>query len=194
MHQKKILTTAQREAITAKYQRRIIELGIPLFGPPDDEELPAPNAKSQELQQRILDATIQLLETEAPPADEEAPRHRKPGDLVRTAERLRAEEVDLPDPSLDREEIAASLEKHAHFERAQVAFGNEMDAVTIEALEGLFPILVALREFVVDVFHVVKEWAEEDPDGPAGEYYQEMKRAWRKGAGRSRGKAGAIPM
>jgi hypothetical protein len=85
---KKILTQEERDAITAKYQRRIIELGIPIFGPPAEGELgpdvlpfPDPHAeeraaaaaqgraKAQELQDRIVEATIQLLEA-APPPDE----------------------------------------------------------------------------------------------------------------------------
>jgi hypothetical protein len=210
MHQKKNLTTAEREAITAKYQRRIIELGIGLFGPPDEGEetfganvvpFPDPNAeahaaaaersqaKAHEFQCRIIDATIQLLETEAPPLDEEAPPHRKPGDLIRTADRLRTHDVDLPDPTLDREEVAASLDTHAKFEKAKVAFGAKMDAVALEAITGLLPILEAVKIFVLDVFHVIKEWAQEDPDGPGAELYRDMNRAWRKGAGRSRGRS-----
>lgn len=37
--QKKKLTEAEREAIALKYKRRIIELGIPIFGVPPEEEL-----------------------------------------------------------------------------------------------------------------------------------------------------------
>jgi hypothetical protein len=193
MEQKRKLTDAEREAIAAKYQRRIIELGTPIFGPLMEDGEGAPNIvpfadpKSQELERRIIDATIRLLET-APPADEETPPHRKPGDLNRTAERLRAGEVDLPDPDLDREEVAASFDRHADFARAKIAFGQEMDAVTEEALAGLLPILLALKDFAADLLNVVKQWAREDPDGPAVEYYREMNRAWRQGAGRSRGK------
>jgi hypothetical protein len=208
MKQKRQLTQTEREAITAKYQRRIIELGTPIFGPPDEQDeesganvmpFPDPNAeglamaaergraKAEEFQRRILDATIQMLET-APPLDEEPPPHRKPGDLVRTANRLMAGEVDLPDPDLDRGEVAASLEAHAEFERAKLAFGEEMDAVTLEALSGLLPILEVVKSFALDVFHEVKRWAEEDPDGPAAEYCRELNRAWRQGAGRSRGR------
>lgn len=186
MHQKKILTEAERDAITAKYQRRILELGTAVFGPPDEViEEREPNAKAQELQRRIMDASIQFLE--AAPADYvgTAP-HRKPGDLNRTAERLRGEEVDLPD-GFDREEEAALLEEHAEFARAEIDFGHEMDAVALEALTGLLPILETVRKFVIDILHVVKEWAQEDPEGPGAEYYRELNRAWRQGAGRSRG-------
>src|SRR5437763_1408959 len=128
MDEKKKLTEEERAAIAAKYKRRIIELGTPLFGSaerwfvlgPDVEAIPDPyaearavaaeqsRAKSEEFLQRITDATIHLMEA-APPVDEEPPQHRKPGDLSRTAERLRAGKVDLPDPALDREEVAASL-------------------------------------------------------------------------------------
>ena len=205
-HLKKILTQAERDAITAKYQRRLIELGIPLFGLPEEGEL-APElgafsdpdadaraigrergrAKAEEFQRRILDATIQLLETPRPPADEETPPHRKPGELNRTAERIRLSEVDLPDPALDREQVAASFDAHAELERAKIAFGQQMDAVTLEAIAGLLPILEAVKSFALDVFHEVKRWAEEDPDGPGAEMYEQLNRAWRKGAGRSRG-------
>lgn len=206
MHQKKVLTQAERDAITAKYQRRIIELGIPIFGPPDPAwaasvniaPFPDPNAeeraaaaeagraKAAELQRRIIDATIQLLET-MPPPDELRPAHRKPGDLDRTAARVRAGEVDVPE-GFDREEVAASFDAHADFARAQIAFGQEMDAVTVEALAGLLPMLEAVKNFALDVFHEVKRWEEEDPDGPAADLYHDMNRAWRKGAGRSRGR------
>ena len=206
MQQKKILTQAERDAITAKYQRRIIELGIPIFGPPDEGELgpnvlpfPDPHAdertaaaeegraKAQELQDRIVDATIQLLEA-APPPDELRPAHRKPGDLDRTAARLRAGEVDLPE-GFDREEVAASFDAHANFARKEIAYGQEMEAVALEALTGLLPVLEALKNFALDVFHEVKRWAEEDPDGPGADLYRDLNRAWRKGAGRSRGRS-----
>jgi hypothetical protein len=196
MDEKRKLTDAEREAIAAKYQRRILELGTAVFGPPEVAEgepasnvlpFPDPNAeKAQELERRIIDATIQLLEA-APPEDEVTPPNRKPGDLHRTAERLRAEEVDLPDPDLDREKAAASFDQHAAFEKQKIAFGREMDAVTLEALEGLVPILEAVKKLALDLFHEVKRWAEEDPEGPAAEYYRELYRAWRQGAGRSRG-------
>ena len=194
MHQKKQLTLQEREAIAAKYQRRIIELGTPIFGPPEDgafssNVVPFPNPKADELLSRILEASKQLLEA-APPLDEEPPAHRKPGDLVRTAERLRAGEVDLPDPTLDREEVADSLESHAEFERAKLAFGEEMDAITLEALAGLEPILHAVVNFALDVFHEVKRWAEEDPEGPGADLYRDLNRARRQGAGRSRGRKG----
>ena len=205
MDQQKKLTDAEREAIAAKYQRRIIELGTPIFGPPDEDEVlgldvlpfPDPNAearamavergraKTLEFERRIIDATIQLFEA-APPRDEEAPPHRKPGHLNRTAERIRAGEVDLPDPDLDREEVAASFDRHAEFEREQLAFGKEMDAVTNEALDGLIPVLLALKDFMAGVLNIVKQWAQEDPDGPAAGYYRELNRAWRQGVGRSR--------
>lgn len=204
MAQQKKLTDAEREAITAKYQRLIIELGTPIFGPPDEGELgpdvlpfPDPNAearamavergraKAEEFERRIIDATIRLFEA-APPPDEEAPPHRKPGHLNRTAERLRAGEVDLPDPDLDREEVAASLDRYAAFEREELAFGQEMNAVTNEALDGLIPILLALKDFAVGALMIVKQWAQEDPEGPAAGYYREMNRAWRQGFGRSR--------
>jgi hypothetical protein len=129
-----------------------------------------------------------LLETEPPPAGEETPAHRKPGDLNRTAERLRNDEVDLPDPSLDREQVAASFDAHATFERATIDFGKKMDAVALEALNGLLPMLEAIRAFALNVFHEVKRWAEEDPEGPGAELFDQMNRAWRKGAGRSRGR------
>jgi len=202
---KKILTQAERDAITAKYQRRIIELGIPIFGPPAEGELgsdvlPVPDphaeeraaaaaqgrAKAQELQDRIVDATIQLLEA-APPPDELRPAHRKPGDLDRTAARLRADEVDVPE-GFDREEVAASFDAHAGFARAEIAYGHAMDAVALEALTGLLTIVEAVRDFVIEVFHEVKRWAEEDPDGPGADLYRELNKAWRKGAGRTRGK------
>ncbi|HEV8432884.1 MAG TPA: hypothetical protein VGR95_05680 [Thermoanaerobaculia bacterium] len=205
MQQKKVLTQQERDAITAKYQRRIIELGIPVFGPPDEGDLgpnvvpfPDPNAeerataaeagraKAQEFQDRIVDATIQLLET-APPPDELRPAHRKPGDLDRTAARLRAHEVDLPE-GFDPEQEAATFEGQAKFSRAQIAFGQEMDAVALEALTGLLPILEAVRDFALNVFHEVKRWAEEDPDGPGADLYRELNKARRKGAGRSRGR------
>jgi len=205
MQQKKVLTQQERDAITAKYQRRIIELGIPVFGPPDEGDLgpnvvpfPDPNAeeraiaveagraKAQEFQDRIVDATIQLLET-APPPDELRPAHRKPGDLERTAARLRAHEVDLPE-GFDPEQEAATFEGQAKFSRAQIAFGQEMDAVALEALTGLLPILEAVRDFALNVFHEVKRWAEEDPDGPGADLYRELNKARRKGAGRSRGR------
>jgi hypothetical protein len=189
MHEQKKLTEAEREAIAAKYQRRIIELGTPIFGPPEEDGailVSSPDPKAQELQLRIIDATIQLLEA-APPQDEETPHHRKPGDLHRTADRLREGEVDLPD-GFDREEAAAAFDRHAQFEEEKIAFGHEMDAVALEALAGLLPILERVNTFVFDVFHEMKRWAEEDPDGPGVGYYQEMARAWRKGAGRSRGK------
>src|SRR5947209_7485234 len=141
MDQQKKLTQAERDAITEKYQRRIIELGTPIFGPPDALTISEPNAKSQEFQRRIVDATIQLMEA-APPPDEETPPHRRPGDLNRTAARLRAGEVDLPDPTLDREQEAASFDRHADFARAEIAFGHEMDAVAAEALTGLLPVLM----------------------------------------------------
>lgn len=189
MDQKKQLTAEEREAITAKYQRRILELGTPIFGPPEESEatnvVSFPNPKPQELQRRIIDATIELLEA-APPEDEETPHHRKPGDLHRTAERLREGDVDLPDPTLDREAVADSFDQHAEFERQKIAFGHEMDAVAVEALEGLLPILETLKNFAIDVLHEMKRWAEEDPDGPGAEYYRAMDRAWRQGAGRSR--------
>ena len=191
MDQKKKLTDAEREAITAKYERRIIELGTPIFGPPDEgAEARAiateqSRAKSQEFERRIIDATIQLLEA-APPLDEEPPPHRRPGELNRTAERLRAGEVDLPDPDLDREEVAASLDRHAEFERKKVAFGGEMDSVANEAIAGLLPVVLALKAFATELLHIVKEWAQEDPEGPAAGYYRDMNRAWRQGAGRSR--------
>jgi hypothetical protein len=194
MDQKKRLTDAEREAITAKYQRRIIELGTPLFGPPDEGPeartiaTEQSRAKSQEFEQRIIDAAIQLLEA-APPLDEEPPPHRRPGELNRTAERLRAGEVDLPDPDLDREEVAASLDRHAEFERKKVAFGGEMDAVTNEALDGLLPVILALKDYATELLHIVKEWAQEDPEGPAAGYFRDLNRAWRQGAGRSRGRA-----
>jgi len=186
MHQKMKLTEAEREAIAAKYQRRIIELGTPIFGPPDGDLniVPFADPKSQEFQRRIMDATLGLLEA-APPLDEETPPHRKPGDLNRTAERLRAGEVDLPDPSLDREEVAASFDKHAEFARKKVAFGAEMDAVANEALAGLLPVLLALKDFATELLQIVKEWAREDPDGPAAGYFRDMNRAWRQGAGRA---------
>lgn len=38
-HQNRKLTQAERDAITAKYQRRLIELGIPIFGLPEEGEL-----------------------------------------------------------------------------------------------------------------------------------------------------------
>jgi hypothetical protein len=205
MQQKKVLTQQERDAITAKYQRRIIELGIPVFGPPDEGDLgpnvvpfPDPNAeeraiaaeagraKAQEFQDRIVDATIQLLET-APPPDELRPAHRKPGDLERTAARLRAHEIDLPE-GFDPEQEAATFEGQAKFSRAQIAFGQEMDAVALEALTGLLPILEAVRDFALNVFHEVKRWAEEDPDGPGADLYRELNKARRKGAGRSRGR------
>lgn len=207
MEQQKKLTDAEREAIAAKYQRRIIELGTPIFGPPEEAELgpnvlpfPDPDAearaiaaersraKAKEFQLRIIDATIELLEA-APPLDEEPPPHRRPSELNRTAERLRAGEVDLPDPDLDRFEVADSLDRHAEFERTKVAFGSEMDAVAYEALTGLLPVLLALKDFAAEVMKVVKEWAREDPDGPAAGYYRDLNRAWRQGAGRSRGKS-----
>ena len=196
MYQKKKLTQAERDAITEKYRLRIIELGTPIFGPPDGPEeldpnvLPFPNpnsAKAQELVRRIIDATIELLEA-VPPLDEETPHHRKPGDLNRTAERLREGEVDLPDPHLDREEVAVSFDRHADFARAKIAFGNAMDAVTLEALAGLLPILERVRDFAFDVLHEVKRWAEEDPEGPGAQYYREMNHARKQGAGRSRGR------
>ena len=205
MQQKRILTQMERDAITAKYQRRIIELGIPIFGPPEEGEfgpnvVPFPDphaeeraiaaekgrAKAQEFQDRIVDATIQLLET-APPPDELRPAHRKPGDLERTAARLRSGEVDLPE-GFDREQEAATFDRQAAFARQQIAFGQEMDAVALEALTGLLPILEAVKEFALNVFHEVKRWAEEDPDGPGAEMYRELNKAWRKGAGRSRGR------
>ncbi|HEX7138189.1 MAG TPA: hypothetical protein VF219_10095 [Vicinamibacterales bacterium] len=205
MQQKKVLTQAERDAITAKYQRRILELGIPIFGPPDEGELgpnvlpfPDPHAeeravaaeegreKAEELQRRIIDAAIQFLET-APPPDELRPAHRKPGDLDRTAARLSAGEVDLPE-GFDREKEAASFAGQADFARAGIAFGHEMEAVTLEALTGLLPILEAVRAFALNVFHEVKRWAEEDPDGPGADLYRELNRAWRQGAGRSRGR------
>ena len=203
MQQKKILTQAERDAITAKYQRRIIELGIPIFGPPDEGELPpnvlpfpdpnaeeraiaaeAGRAKAQELERRIIDATIQLLEA-TPPDEEARPAHRKPGDLNRTAERLRGHEVDLPE-GFDREEEAAKFDRYADFARVEIAYGEQVDAVALEALNGLLPILEAVKKFALDVFHEVKRWAEEDPDGPGAELFRELNRAWRKGAGRSR--------
>jgi len=205
MQQKKSLTQAERDAIAAKYQRRIIELGIPIFGPLDAAELPpgilplpdpnaeeraaaakAGRAKALELQQRIIDATIQLLEA-APPPDVLRPAHRKPGDLDRTAARLRAGEVDLPE-GFDREEEAATFEGQAKFARAEIAFGRQMDAVALEALTGLLPILEAVKDFATNVFHEVKRWVEEDPDGAGAEMYRELNKAWRKGAGRSRGR------
>jgi hypothetical protein len=63
-----------------------------------------------------------------------------------------------------------------------------MEAVGLEALAGLLPIVEALRDFVIEVFHEVKRWAEEDPDGPGAELYRELNKAWRKGAGRTRGR------
>ncbi|HEX3584335.1 MAG TPA: hypothetical protein VH087_21420 [Thermoanaerobaculia bacterium] len=184
MHQKKQLTPEQREAIAAKYQRRIIELGTPIFGPPEEAGLHPPNAKSQELQRRIIDASIQLLEAVPPDYEGTAP-HRKPGDLNRTAERLLAEEVDLP-AGFDRKEEAALFDQHAELERQKIAFGQQMDGVTLEAIEGLIPILEIVKNFASDVFHEMKRWAEEDPEGPGAALYDEMNRAWRQGAGRSR--------
>lgn len=207
MKQMKKLTEAEREAITAKYQRRIIELGIPIFGMPDEAELAELNvvgpfddpnaeerairaergrAKSAEFQRRIVNATIEMLEA-LPPEYDGPPKHRKPGDLNRTAERLRNNEVDLAD-GFDREEEAALLDQHAEFERAKIEFGHNMDAVALEALNGLLPILEAVKKFATDVFHLIKEWAREDPEGPAAGYYAELNRAWRQGAGRSRGR------
>ena len=186
MHQmKKQLTDAERAAITAKYERRVTELAEAYFGPMDEIGLRPPDAKSVEFDRRIIDATIQLLET-VPPDYAGTTPHRKPGDLKRTAERLRKEEVDLPDPALDREEEAARFDQHAEFERSKIDFGHEMDAVGIEALEGLLPILLKLKEFAIDLTHLMKEWAQEDPDGPGAVYYRDFNRALKKGAGRQR--------
>ena len=169
MDQKKKLTDAEREAIAAKYQRRILELGTAVFGPPDEVGTNPKDAKAQELERRIIDASIQLFEAAPPDVQETAP-HRKPGDLNRTAERQRTGDDYLPDG----------------FDRAKITFGHEMDAVTLEALAGLLPILEVVKNLALDIFHEVKRWAEEDPEGPAAGYYREMNRAWRQGAGRSR--------
>jgi hypothetical protein len=202
---RKILTQAERDAITAKYHRRIIERGIALFGmPPEDELDPSlgpftdpyaeeraiakeqGRAKSEESRRRIYEATLELLAATPPPADEETPAHRKPGDLNRTAERIRSGEVDLPDPALDREQVAASFDAHAEFERSKIAFGQKMDAVAHEAITGLLPIMEGLKDFAFDVFHEFKRWAAEDPDGPGAEMYEKLNRALRQGTGRSR--------
>lgn len=119
------------------------------------------------------------------PDHEETAPHRKPGDLNRTAERLRAGEVDLPD-GFDREEEAALFDRHADFAREEIAFGHEMDAVAIESLTGLLPVLLALKDFGRELLHVLKEWAQEDPDGPGAGYYRDFNRAVRQGAGRAR--------
>jgi hypothetical protein len=100
---------------------------------------------------------------------------------------LRGEEVDLPE-GFDREEEAARFDRYADFARAEIAFGHQMDAVALEALTGLLPILEAVKKFALDVFHEVKRWAEEDPDGPGAQYFHELNRARREGAGRSRGR------
>jgi hypothetical protein len=63
-----------------------------------------------------------------------------------------------------------------------------MEAVALEALTGLLPILEAVKDFALNVFHEVKRWAEEDPDGDGAALYRDLNRAWRKGAGRSRGR------
>lgn len=183
-HQKKPLTPEEREAIAAKYQRRILELGTAVFGPLEEVGQRPKDAKSLEFERRIIDASIQLLEAVPPDYDGTAP-HRKPGDLDRTAERLRTNEVDLPE-GFDREKEAARFGQHANLERQKIASGHEFDAVALEALEGLIPILEVVKNFALDVFHEMKRWAEEDPDGPGAGYYEEMKRAWRQGAGRSR--------
>jgi len=47
---------------------------------------------------------------------------------------------------------------------------------------------MALQDFFTKLLKLVKEWAQEDPDGPATGYYRDMNRAWRKGTGRSRGR------
>lgn len=78
------------------------------------------------------------------------------------------------------------FDQHAKFERQKIASGHEFDAVALEALEGLLPILETVKNFAFDVLHEMKRWAEEDPDGPGVGYYQQMNRAWREGAGRSR--------
>lgn len=182
---KKQLTDAERDAITAKYERRVIELGESIFGPMEEVGHRPPNEKSVEFERRIIDATIQLLEAAPPDYAGTAP-HRKPGDLNRTAERLRAGEVDLPDPTLDREETAALFDRHAQFARSEIAFGQEMDAVANEAAAGLLPILMTLKEFVIDLTHLMKEWAQEDPDGPGAGYYRDFNRALKKGEGRTR--------
>ena len=208
MQQKKQLTPEEREAIALKYKRRILELGIPIFGMPPESELEEyganvvpfsdPNAetraaaaersraKSQEFLRRIIDATIELSEA-APPPDQGRPHHRKPGDLHRTAERLLAGEVDLPE-GFDRVEEAASFDQHAEFEKQKIAFGREMDAVANEAAAGLLPVLMTLLAFAQDVLHVLKAWAQEDPDGPGAGYYRDFNRAWRQSTGRSRGR------
>ena len=206
--QKKKLTEAEREAIALKYKRRIIELGIPIFGVPPAEELEEfgnvvqfhdPHAaeraeavarskeKSKEFEQRILDSTIQLLAA-APRPDEGRPNHRKPGDLRRTAERLRTCEVDLPDPSLDREAEADAFDRYANFELAQIALGKQIGAVRNEVGAKLLPVLMTLMAFAQDVLHVLKEWAREDPEGPAAGYFRDFNRAWRQGTAKPRGR------
>ena len=209
MEQQKTLTEAEREAIALKHKRRILELGIPIFGMPPEDELeefggsvaflPDPNAearaggaerglaKSEEFRQRILDASTRLLQA-APRPDEGRPHHRKPGDLHRTARRLRGREVDLPDPALDREAEAAAFDRYANFEKAKIALGKEMNAVRNEVAAGLFPLLMTLLRFARDVLHVLKEWAKEDPEGPATAYFRDFNRTWRQSSARSRGK------
>lgn len=188
--QKKKLTDEERQAIQEKYERRIHDLGRHYFGPewfpePGQEaSIPDPSAHAQALRRRILDASIQLLEA-APPPDRGEPPHRKPGDLERTAERLRNHEVDLPE-GYDREEEAAAFEQYAEFARTKIDFGHTMDSVAIDALLGLVPILETFKKFGIDLTHIFKEWALEDPDGPAPAHYEEFNRALKKGAGRPR--------
>ena len=46
------------------------------------------------------------------------------------------------------EEEAALLDQHAEFERAKIDFGHDIDAVALEALNGLLPILENLNYYI----------------------------------------------
>ena len=91
-----------------------------------------------------------------------------------------------PDIAAGGSPLEVGRDRHADFARAKITFGHKMDEVGLEALEGLLPILEAVRRFAIGVLHEAKQWAHEDPEGPGAVFYEELNRAWRQGAGRSR--------
>jgi hypothetical protein len=105
----------------------------------------------------------------------------------RTAARLRAGEVQSPDPEVPAEELAASLEESVQQAEILKAIQRQLLTMGRDLAATVAGEIAELRELNLAAFHELKRLAKDaDPDSPIAQEARRLQRAWRKETGRRR--------
>ena len=156
--------------------------------------------REAELRKQYLE-TLETLQVNLPPLDEQFLPYRKPDDLFRTVKQLRKGAEILAESGDSVREAADAAEKVAIAEKEKIGARRRLRMIDEQRAEGMLDMLMAFIADVIDTLHHLKKLSkiENNPNGHYTQQYRQLLGAYReamhnlhggkaRGRGRRKGK------